>query len=88
MRFFPQNINVAATLSLAGIGSKNTIVRIIASPQTTRNIHQIEIESEAGRIVTRTENTVHPDNPKTSYLAVLSAVATLRDILESIRIGT
>jgi aspartate dehydrogenase len=85
---FPQNINVAATLSLAGVGLANTIVRIVASPNITRNIHEIEIESEAGKVTTRTENVIHPDNPKSSYLAVLSAVATLKQILEPIKIGT
>lgn len=88
IRAFPQNVNVAATLSMAGIGAENTVVRIIASPNIARNIHEIEIESEAGKIVTRTENVIHPDNPKTSYLAVLSAVATLRQILEHVKIGT
>lgn len=88
IKAFPQNINVAATLSIAGIGPENTIVRIIASPNITRNIHEIEIESDAGKITTRTENVIHPDNPKTSYLAVLSAVATLKQILEPVRVGT
>ena len=86
-RAFPQNINVAATLSMAGIGPEATIVRIVASPTINRNIHEIEIESDAGKIITRTENVVHPDNPKTSYLAVLSAIATLKQILGPIKIG-
>jgi len=88
IKAFPQNINVAATLSIAGLGPENTIVRIVASPNITKNIHEIEIESEAGKITARTENVVHPDNPKTSYLAVLSAVATLKQIIEPIKIGT
>jgi len=87
VRVFPQNINVAATLSIAGIGAKNTIVRIVASPKINKNIHEIEIESDSGRIFTRTENVIHPDNPKTSYLAVLSAVATLRQILQPVKVG-
>jgi aspartate dehydrogenase len=87
IKAFPQNINVAATLSAAGIGIDNTVVRIVASPGLTRNIHEVEIESEAGRIITRTENVVHPENPKTSYLAVLSAIATLKQILEPVKIG-
>jgi len=87
-RAFPQNINVAATLSLAGIGPENTIVRIVASPSVTRNVHEIEIISDAGRIVCRSENEIHPENPKTSYLAVLSAIGTLRQILEPVKIGT
>jgi aspartate dehydrogenase len=87
VRAFPQNINVAATLSLAGLGKDKTNVRLVASPQVTRNIHEVEIDSQAGKIVCRSENVVHPDNPKTSFLAVLSAVATLRRILEPLQIG-
>ena len=85
---FPQNINVAATVSIAGIGPEKTVVRIVASPQAKRNIHELEIVSDMGRIVTSCENAIHPNNPKTSFLAVLSAIATLKTILEPIRIGT
>lgn len=88
IKAFPQNINVAATLSMAGIGPKSTFVRIIASPNLEKNIHEIEIDSAAGRIFSRTENVIHPDNPKTSFLAVLSAVAALKQILTPVRIGT
>jgi aspartate dehydrogenase len=88
VKYFPQNINVAAVLSLAGIGSANTRVRIIASSRAKRNIHEIEIVSDSGRVFTRTENVLHPDNPKTSYLAVLSAIATLKQVLTPVRIGT
>jgi len=85
---FPQNINVAATLSMAGVGPENTFVRIITSPEYKKNIHEIEIEAEEANIYTRCENLPHPENPKTSYLAVLSAIATLKQILEPVRIGT
>lgn len=88
VKYFPQNINVAAVLSLAGIGIYRTRVRIIASPKVTKNIHEILIESKAARIFTRTENILHPQNPKTSYLAVLSAIATLKQILQPVKIGT
>lgn len=88
MEGFPANINVAATLSLCGVGSDKTIVRIIASPSATRNTHEIEAEGEFGRFLARTENVPSPDNPKTSYLAILSAIATLNGILERVKIGT
>lgn len=88
VKFFPQNVNVAAVLSLAGIGANKTKVVIIASPETHKNIHEIKIISNAATIATRTENILHPDNPKTSFLAVLSAIAVLKQILESIKIGT
>ena len=88
IKYFPQNINVAAVLSLAGIGPRRTRVRIIASPQVKRNIHEIEIESRAGSIFTRAENVLHPQNPKTSYLAVLSALSLLKQLVSNVRIGT
>lgn len=88
VKYFPQNINVAAILSIAGLGAVKTKVRIVATPAISRNIHQIEITSEAGKVFTRTENVLHPDNPKTSYLAFLSAVATLKQILEPVKVGT
>ncbi|WP_394352653.1 aspartate dehydrogenase domain-containing protein, partial [Candidatus Nitrosotalea sp. FS] len=34
VRLFPANINVAALLSLAGIGSEKTRVKIVADPHT------------------------------------------------------
>jgi len=88
VKYFPQNVNVAAVLGLAGIGMYKTKVRIIASPSVHKNIHEILIESKAAKIFTRTENILHPQNPKTSYLAVLSAIATLKQILQPIKIGT
>ncbi|MFA5101054.1 MAG: aspartate dehydrogenase [Candidatus Omnitrophota bacterium] len=88
MKHFPQNINVAGILSLAGLGPKATKVCIVASPAATRNSHEIVIEAAAGTITTRTENVIHPDNPKTSYLAVLSAAALIRQILDPVQIGT
>jgi aspartate dehydrogenase len=88
VKYFPQNINVAAVLSIAGIGPNKTKVKIVASPSIRRNVHEIQIESDAGMILSRTENVLHPDNPKTSFLAVLSAAATLKQILEPVKIGT
>lgn len=88
VKAFPQNINVAAVLSLAGVGPEKTVVRIIANPSAKRNSHEVRIESDSGVISARTENVIHPDNPKTSYLAVLSAAAMLRQIVEAAGIGT
>jgi aspartate dehydrogenase len=87
VNLFPANINVAATLSLAGIGLHKTEVVIVADPKIKRNIHQIEIEGESGRISVTCEN-LPSKNPKTSQLAYLSAIALLRQIASSVRIGT
>ena len=88
VRGFPANVNVSAVLSLAGIGAKKTRVRIVTSPEYTKNTHEVEIVGECGRITTRTDNVPSKANPKTSALAIFSAIATLEGIAKSIRIGT
>ena len=85
---FPQNVNVCAALSLAGIGADKTRVRIMTSPEYTKNIHEVRIEGDSGNISTRTENVPSKANPKTSQLAVFSAIATLEGIAKSVRVGT
>lgn len=85
---FPKNINVASLLCLAGIGAKKTKVRIVTSPEFTRNSHTVEVVGDFGRIVTQTDNVPSGSNPKTSMLAYFSAIATLKGITESVRIGT
>ena len=85
---FPKNINVSAALSLAGIGSERTRVKIIASPEFKGNSHEIIIEGDFGELRAKTDNRPSPTNPKTSFLAVLSAIATLESILKSVRVGT
>ena len=85
---FPQNINVAAVLSLASVGEDETKVRIITSPEYTKNVHEVEVEGDFGKITTRTENVPSERNPKTSWLAILSAIATLERIVDNVRIGT
>ncbi|MFQ6129926.1 MAG: aspartate dehydrogenase [Candidatus Hadarchaeaceae archaeon] len=88
VKAFPLSVNVAATLSLAGIGLEKTRVRVIADPKLRRNVHEIRVRGKAGEFVTKTQNVPFPDAPKTSYLAALSAIQTLRNLSESIRIGT
>jgi len=87
-RLFPQNVNVAASLSLAGIGPKRTMVRIIADPNVDKNIHEIEVKGDFGVLRTRVENVPSPENPRTSYLAILSALATLRKLTQQMQVGT
>jgi len=88
VKAFPANVNVAATVSLAGIGFERTKVRVVADPSLSRNVHELTVEGEFGTFFTRVENLPSPDNPKTSYLAALSAISTLKQILSSVQIGT
>jgi aspartate dehydrogenase len=89
VRLFPANINVAALLSLAGLGSQKTRVKIVADPNVDKNIHQIEAKGKFGKITILVENVPNPNNPKTSRLATLSAIECLRQVCsEDIRLGT
>ena len=86
---FPANINVAALVSLSGIGSDKTSVKIIADPNTDKNTHHIEATGKSGKMIFTIENIPDPQNPKTSRLAILSAIETLRKYCsDDIQIGT
>jgi len=84
---FPMNINVAASLSLAGVGFDNTHVEIVADPVATRNSHKILAHGKFGRLRAEVENMPNPNNSKSSYMASLSAIATLKRIVNPIQIG-
>lgn len=88
IKFFPRNINVAATLALASNSRKKIVVRILTSPKYKTNSHEIDASGKFGRIRTETNNVVCPDNPKTSYLAVLSGLQTLKQHCSGVFIGT
>ena len=75
---FPQNVNVAATLSLVGIGPQRTRVKVVVDPDASANTHEVRAVGAFGTLLTRTENIPSEDNPRTSRLAVLSAIAALR----------
>jgi aspartate dehydrogenase len=87
VKAFPANVNVAATLFLAA-GEGDVHVKVVADPGIHVNRHEIVVEGDFGKISTLVENIPSPKNPKTSYLAALSAIATLRSIVEPVKIGT
>ena len=83
---FPKNINVAATLFLAS-KFKDIQIKIIADPEAKTNIHEILCKGNFGEILLKTDN-LPSRNPKTSYLAVLSAMQALRNIKNNKKIGS
>jgi aspartate dehydrogenase len=76
---FPQNLNVAMSLALAGPGIESVEVRVVADPKATGNTHEIEVESAAGRASLIFNNLPSEDNPKTSALTALSIVHAVRE---------
>jgi len=86
---FPKNVNVAALLSLVGLGSKKTSVRIVADPNTNKNTHKINANGKFGNLSFTIENVPDSTNPKTSRLATLSAIELVRQICtKEVQIGT
>jgi aspartate dehydrogenase len=86
-RGFPANVNVAAALSLAGIGPDKTRLEIWADPTVTRNTHSIELDADSVRLTMKIEN-VPSENPRTGKVTPLSAIACLRGLTATLKVGT
>jgi aspartate dehydrogenase len=84
---FPTNVNVAAALSLAGIGPDRTHLEIWADPTVTRNIHTIKVEADTTRF-TMTIESVPSDNPRTGKLVAPSVIAALRALVSELKVGS
>ena len=84
---FPANVNVAAALSLAGIGPDRTMMEIWADPSIDRNCHVIEVDSDSARFTLSIDN-VPSENPRTGRITALSVLAALRKLGAPLRVGT
>jgi aspartate dehydrogenase len=87
-RGFPANVNVAAALSLAGIGPDRTMLEIWADPGVTRNMHQIRVEADSARFTLAIENVPSEANPRTGRITALSTIALLRGLTATLRVGS
>ncbi|MFA6805624.1 MAG: aspartate dehydrogenase [Candidatus Methanomethylophilaceae archaeon] len=83
VKVFPKNVNVAATVSLLGIGFDKTQVSIVLDPAIKSNSHELRVKGRFGEMVCHTYNLLEPENPKTSHLASLSAIAALKRIVRN-----
>ncbi len=87
-RGFPANVNVAAALSLAGIGPDRTMLEIWADPGVTRNMHEIRVEADSARFTLAIENVPSAANPRTGKITALSTIALLRGLTATLRVGS
>jgi aspartate dehydrogenase len=86
-RGFPANVNVAAALSLAGIGPDRTKLEIWADPAIDRNTHHIEVDADTARFSMAIEG-IPSENPRTGRIVPLSVIAALRGLVAELKVGT
>lgn len=77
-RGFPANVNVAAALSLAGIGPDRTRVEVWADPALDRNMQSVRIASDSGEAEMTICNIPSQENPRTGKITALSTIACLQ----------
>ena len=87
-RGFPDNVNVAAALALAGIGPERTRLAIWADPALDRNTHLIEVDADSARFSMTIQNIPSAENPRTGRLTPLSVIACLRGLAGPFRVGS
>lgn len=85
---FPANVNVAAALSLAGIGPDKTRLEIWADPEVMRNTHRIKVESDSARFEMTIENIPSSVNARTGKITALSALSALKGLTSTLKVGS
>jgi aspartate dehydrogenase len=83
---FPENVNVAAAISLAGLGLDKTVVRVVADPTVNRNTHEIEARGAFGELRIVLQN-IPTENPKTGRLTAMSMIKALRNLTAPVVVG-
>jgi aspartate dehydrogenase len=87
-RGFPANVNVAAALSLAGVGPDRTTVEVWADPGVDRNVQSVRVVSEFAEAEMTIRNVPSAENPRTGRIVAPSIVACLRRMTAALVAGT
>ncbi|MFP7673930.1 aspartate dehydrogenase [Marivita sp. S0852] len=87
-KVFPANVNVAAAVSLAGIGPDKTRMEVWADPSLERNLHSVRVRSDSSDFTMSIENRPSAENPATGKITALSVIALLRQHSAVLQVGT
>ncbi|MFH1786929.1 MAG: aspartate dehydrogenase domain-containing protein [archaeon] len=85
VREYPRNVNIAATIAIAGAGKERKFVNVIPK-NNGMNTHRLEVDGEFGDFVFRISSKPS-ENASTSAIAAMSAVACLKKIASPLQIG-
>lgn len=83
---FPENVNVAAAVSLAGVGLDRTFVRVVADPSVSRNTHEVVARGTFGEVRILMQNVPGP-NPKTGRIVPLGLIKAIRNLTAPVVVG-
>lgn len=87
-KLFPENVNVAASLSLAGIGPDKTDVQIWADPMSVGNSHTVRVESDAGNLSMSITSALFAQKAISGRMTPQSVIACLRGLYARLHVGT
>ena len=87
-RAFPANVNVAAAVSLAGLGPDKTRMEFWADPKLERNKHTVRVTSDSSDFTMSIQNRPSAENPATGKITALSVIAWLRQKSAVLQVGT
>ena len=76
---YPQNVNVGATVALAGLGLDRTMVKLVSDPAASGPLGIIEAAGDFGTFRFEILAYASPHNPKTSLLTAHSVVVAVRE---------
>lgn len=86
-RRFPQNVNIAAAVALAGIGLDRTRLVVIADPAIATHVVEVEAEGAFGRFRFVEDVIPTAENRKTGKLVGMAVVKTVRQLAASLVVG-
>jgi aspartate dehydrogenase len=84
---FPQNVNVAAALALAGVGLDATLMRVYADPTVTHNTHEVQARGPFGAVRLLLQNVPSAENPKTGRIVAMSVLKAVRNLRAPLVVG-
>jgi aspartate dehydrogenase len=84
---YPQNVNIAAAVALAGLGLDRTELTIVADPTIRTHVIEIAAEGAFGSFRFTEDALPTADNPKTGKLVAMAVIKTIRQLGAAVVIG-
>jgi aspartate dehydrogenase len=83
-RLYPQNVNISAAAAIAGLGLDRTRVVIVADPNISTHIVEVEASGAFGRFKFVEEVAVSEENRKTGKLVAMAMVKSVRQLASTL----